>query len=175
MRTLKNTYFFAVIAALTLVFCLGGQAFAQSGSIGVVNIDKALLDSKKGKTANDKFKAKQESLLKDLETKAKALEKKVADFDKQAPALAKDAFEKKQQELIKERDDFLNLRQKANEEIEKLYNDSMKPLLDKAMSSAAQIGQDRGLMMIVDVQQAGVVYYQNSIDLTADVSKAIDK
>jgi outer membrane protein len=173
MRIVKNAFVISVVAVAILGFCLSSNAMAQT--VGVFNLEKALADSKKGKSASDKFKSRQEALAKDYDTKYKALQKKFADFSKTGAAMSQDAAQKKEQELLKERDDLLSQQQKGVEELEKSYNDNIKPLLEKVQTAVNNIAKEKGLMLVLEGQESGVWFADSSLDLTADISKAIDK
>ena len=173
MRVFRNTITLAVaVLAMTAVFCTSG-ALAQE--VAVFNLEKAMTDSKKGKAASDKIKSREETLAKEFDTKVKNLEKKFADFEKQASTMNQDAIQKRQQELLKERDDLLKQRQTAAEELQKSYNDNLKPLLDKAQNGARDWARANGYKVVLEMQQAGVFYADNSTDITAEITKAIDK
>jgi outer membrane protein len=173
MRVLKSTLKLAVALLAATAFLSASGALAQE--VAVFNLDKAMTDSKKGKSASDKIKNREEALAKEFDSKVKALEKKFSDFEKQASTMNQDAIQKKQQELLKERDDLLNQRQQAAEELQKSYNDNLKPLLDKAQSGARDWARANGCKVVLEMQQAGVIYFDAATDITAEITKAIDK
>ncbi|MDR2455624.1 MAG: OmpH family outer membrane protein, partial [Deltaproteobacteria bacterium] len=124
---------------------------------------------------SDKVKNREESLAKEFDSKVKALEKKFSDFEKQASTMNQDAIQKRQQDLLKERDSLLSQRQSAAEELQKSYNDNLKPLLDKAQNGARDWAKAHGYKVVLEMQQAGVIYFDQATDITAEITKAIDR
>ena len=173
MRVFKTTLTMTVALLATMAVFAASGAAAQE--VAVFNLEKAMSDSKKGKAASDKIKGREDSLTKEFDNKVKALEKKFTDFEKQASTMNQDAIQKRQQELLKERDDLLKQRQTAAEELQKSYNDNLKPLLDKAQNGARDWARANGYKVVLEMQQAGVFYADNSTDITAEITKAIDK
>jgi Skp family chaperone for outer membrane proteins len=173
MRVFRSTLTLAAaILAATAIFCTSG-ALAQE--VAICNLEKAMTDSKKGKAASDKIKSREEALAKEFEAKFKALEKKFNDYEKQASTMNQEARQKKEQELIKERDDLQAQRQKALEELQTTYNDNIRPLLEKAQNGARDLARANGYKVVLEMQQAGVIYFDSAADITADITKAIDK
>ncbi|MDR2140203.1 MAG: OmpH family outer membrane protein [Deltaproteobacteria bacterium] len=157
--------------ALALVFCLAGSAQAQN--VGVVDLRKAVVDSKPGKAAFNKLKAKFDSLKKSLEVKQKELEKKENDLKNQASALNQDAFEKKRSELANDIRNFQEQTQRAQEEMEKAETDSLKPLYEKAEQTASRLAAERGFSIVI--HSNAVIFAQSTIDITTEITKALDK
>ncbi|MDR2350320.1 MAG: OmpH family outer membrane protein, partial [Deltaproteobacteria bacterium] len=106
MPAIKNVLIFALFALAALALFGGNAALAQAPAgnfvIGVVDVRKAIGDSKEGQAASKKLETKYNSLKKSLDTKQAELEKKDSDLRKQAQAntLSQDALEKRSQDLM---------------------------------------------------------------------------
>ncbi|MDR0356675.1 MAG: OmpH family outer membrane protein [Deltaproteobacteria bacterium] len=174
MLRIKTT---AVVAALIMaVFLLLPVVEAQAQAvIGVVDLGKVITDSKRGKDAQNKVKKKEETLKKSLEPKQNDLKKKRDDLEKTASTLSQDAFEKRRQDLNKEFNTYMEQEQKALEDLQKTQADAMQPVMQKIESAVTDIAKQRGFSMVVDITGGGVIYYDNALDITADVIKAVDK
>lgn len=176
MRARKTTSAAAVAVLAALAFILTSTAIsAMAQQVVVFSLEKALADSKKGKAAADKLKDREAALSKDFEAKVKALEKKFSDFEKQASTMNQEAAAKRQQELVKERDDLLATRQKAAEELQKLWEDNYGPLIEKARTGARDYCRNHGCQIVLEAQQGGVFFADSALDITAEITKAIDK
>ncbi|MDR1607522.1 MAG: OmpH family outer membrane protein [Deltaproteobacteria bacterium] len=159
--------------ALALIFCLAGAAQAQN--VGVVDLKKAVDDSKAGKAANNKLQSKYDSLKKNLEGREKELEKKQKDLQNQASTLNEDAFNKKREELAKDIQNFRDQAQKATDEMQKAMADAMSPIFQKAEKAAGVIAGQRGYALIIDAKESGAIFFASAIDITAEITKALDK
>jgi outer membrane protein len=176
MSNLKNFLLWPGLAlmAVFLVFSIGSGA-AQAQNIGVVDLKKAVDESKAGKAANNKLQAKYESLKKSLDNRQKELEKKEKDLRSQASTLNQDALEKRGNDLANDVRTFREQAQKATDEMQKAMTDAMSPLFTKAEQAAARLASERGFSMVMDVKEGGVVFFQSAIDITADITKALDR
>ncbi|MDR0548956.1 MAG: OmpH family outer membrane protein [Deltaproteobacteria bacterium] len=164
------TLFAALFLALVV---FSSPALAQN--IGVVDLQKAVDDSKAGKTAKNKLKAKHESLQKSLEAKEKELEKKDRDLKNQVATLNQEALEKRRGEFLKEIQTYRDQAQKASEEMQKALNDALSPIYSKAEQAAAKLASERGFTAVLDAKEGGVIFFQSSIDITPEITKALDK
>ncbi|MDR3205313.1 MAG: OmpH family outer membrane protein [Deltaproteobacteria bacterium] len=175
MRYLNLSLAAVFLAAFALFF--GNPVLAQDAplKVGFFDINKALSESKKGKAAASKLEAKHDSLKKSLEAKAKDLEKKKQDLEKQAPTMNQEAFEKRRGELAKEINTHLEQTQKAAEEMNNASKEAMEPLIRKVEEAVGQIAKQRGYTMVLEIKEAGVVFFSKDADITSQVTEAIDK
>ncbi|MDR2421983.1 MAG: OmpH family outer membrane protein [Deltaproteobacteria bacterium] len=161
------------VAALALFFFLAGPAEAQV--IGVIDMQKAVDDSKAGKSAKNKLKAKHESLQKGLQAKETELEKKENDLKNQAAAMNQEALEKRRNDFLKDVQTYREQAQRASDEMQKALGDAMSPLYEKAKKAAANLASERGFTVILEASEGGVIFAQSSVDLTSEITKALDK
>jgi outer membrane protein len=162
---------------LALVFFLVGPTQAQAQNVGVVDLRKAVEDSKTGKTTNNKLQSKLETMQKSVEAKQRELEKKEKDLHAQAQArtISEEAFNKRREELAKDIQSYQEQAQRTNKEMQKALADALNPLFTKAKQAASRIATERGFIIVIDVNEAGVMYYAPTIDITAEITKALDK
>lgn len=142
-------------------------AWGQQVRIGLVNIQKAISQSKAGEEARKKFEAeikrKEANLLKEKQR----LERMRSDLDKKALLL-------KPEERMNVQRDF----QKRVRDYERTMNDTQEELRQKETAMTAQIlkelqqvvqeiGRNRRFTLIVDRTQ--LLYADKAIDITNDV------
>ncbi|MDR2459931.1 MAG: OmpH family outer membrane protein [Deltaproteobacteria bacterium] len=177
MPTFKTLILFILLSTITLVLFMGtGSALAQGGfTVGVVDIRKAIGDSKQGKAASDKLESKYNALKKNLDQKQAALEKKDQDLRNQASTLSQEAFERRQQELMGEISAFREEAQRATEEMQRAFEEAMAPLGDKAQEITASIAKSRGFSMVIDAAGGAVLFVDPAYNITAEVTQQMDK
>jgi outer membrane protein len=174
MRHFKTTVVIAALVMAVYLLCPTIQAMAQQNT-AVFDLARVISDSKKGKAAQAKLKNKEDSLKKTLEPKAQNLQKKRDELEKAVPTLSQEAFEKRRDDLTKEYNAFVQEEQKAVEDMQKLQNDTMQPLLQSIQTVVGNIAKERGYILVIDVTGGGVVFAESSLDITNDVIKAVDK
>ncbi|MDR1677516.1 MAG: OmpH family outer membrane protein [Deltaproteobacteria bacterium] len=164
----------AIVLAFTLV-CSVQKAQAQEYKIGVFYLSKVLEDSKKGKDASKQLDTKYESTKKTLDTKAKNFQKKDQDLAKAKATLSEDAFNKRRDDLAKEYAALMEESQKAGADFEKAREQAMLPLYQKISNVVGDVAKSRGYAYVFEVQNGGVYFHPESVDITADVIKGVDK
>jgi Skp family chaperone for outer membrane proteins len=78
-------------------------------------------------------------------------------------------------ELSRDINAHIEENQRASDEMQKASNEAMSPLMDKVEKAIEQLAKERGLALILEVSRGGVAYFDNALDITAEITKAIDK
>jgi len=156
---------------IVALIALSAFAFAEF-KIGIINPQVVLQNSSKGKEAIGRLRTMQLSKQKAYD----ALQKEIDTLEKDAmsPALNTEARDKKAQELANKRTEIKRFAEDAQKdsvaaqqkEFEKIQSDLM-PIIEK-------IAKENGYSLILDVNSAGVTYFEPGIDLTEKVVKAYD-
>ena len=166
--------------ALAMVVFLGLNADAmaqQQPNIGVFDLQKALNDSKKGKTARTGLENKFKKMQNELKTKEAELTKMNNALKDMAEKRSgsPEEFRKKSDELQQKLNAYNEQLGKYNEDMRKSEETALKPLVDKAVQVAGELGKARGYIMVLETQQAGVIFALDTMDMTKDITTAIDK
>jgi len=174
-----NVEFLGLTLALALVAALilpvmPAQAQGQF-PIAVVDLSRVLRDSKSGKTIDKTLKDKSTKLEKDMQTKDNELKKQYEDLLKEAQAgkSTREAMEKKQRDFENKVQAFQTQRNKSYEDMSKTAESSLKPLQTKTEKAIEQIAKSKGYVVVLN--SAAVVYAPNSIDITEEVIRTVDK
>jgi outer membrane protein len=175
MRQFRAFFVAAAVALAIVLICPLHEAMAQQSTVGVFYLQKVLADSKKGKDAQKKLEAKAEGYKKTLEAKGKDIEKKMQDLDKTRATLSEDAWAKKRDDLAKEYNAWMEEQQKAAADIQKTEADTMRPLLEKVESVVGALAKERGFQVVLEGREGGLFYFNDVADITADVTKGLDK
>jgi Skp family chaperone for outer membrane proteins len=158
---------------LLILALLALSAFAYAEfKIGIINPQLVLQNSVKGKEAIGRLQALQLSKQKKFESMQKEID--ALEKDSMSPALNADAREKKAQDLANKRTEIKRFTEDAQKEgmaaqqkeFEKIQTDLM-PLIEK-------IAKENGLSLVLDLNTAGVTYFDPAIDITDKVVKAYD-
>ncbi|MDR1042243.1 MAG: OmpH family outer membrane protein [Deltaproteobacteria bacterium] len=177
MPTFKTLTVISLAALVSAAIVWGAsEAYAQGAgfTVGVVDIRKAIGDSKQGKAASSKLDTKYKSLKRTLETKQAELEKKEEDLRKQAATLSQDARERRSQELMREISQYQEQARKSTEEMQKAFEEAMAPLADRAEKITAEIARSKGFAMVIDSAGGGVLFVDASYNITDEVTRRLD-
>lgn len=117
--------------------------------IGIVDLSRIEKESKQGKAAEAKLKAKQEKLQAQLTVKQKQLEKQKGDIEAQLPALSPSERAKKAKDFEKKVDAYRKLVQKAENDMKPLVEEVSRTLSRSIKDAAAAYGTANGLAAVV--------------------------
>jgi len=149
------------------------SAFAISQvKIGVVNAQELLAKTKKGieiQKRLEKLQEKKQAEMQAMQDQIKKLEKEVL-----SPALNEGTREKKGLELQNKRKNLKRFIEDAQNEIQRASKKELVELENAVMPLIEQIGKSKGFTIIFDITRPGIVYFDQAIDITAEVIKAFD-
>jgi outer membrane protein len=149
------------------------SAFAISQvKIGVVNAQEILQKTKKGIEIQKRLEGlqqKKQTQLQTMQDTIKKLEKEVL-----SPALNQETREKKSLDLQTKRKNLKRFIEDAQNEIQRESQKELVELEKAVMPLIDQIGKSKGFTIVFDITRPGIVYFDQAIDITAEVIKAFD-
>lgn len=161
---MRRMFFLAVAACLLMV----NVALAEV-KIGVVDMQVVATQSDPAKDAQNKMKSK-------YGAERDQLEKQTKDLQQKAEALKNpSASEEKKVEFIRLKRD---LDEKTRTFARKVEQDEMKirqDMVTLVFRSAYEVAQRKGFNYVVDVTAGGVLYAEQSMDLTQDILAEVNK
>lgn len=173
MKTVHSAVVCLVGMIMMTVLAISGQAVAAETKIGVIDMQEVLTTSNAGKKAQglieQKMKALQESFKKD-ENALVALQK---DMEKKGAAWSDTVKREKAEEFQKKRRDLATKQEQANEELKKLREENVNPILKKLKEVVDTIGRDGDYALIVP--RNVVLYAPEGDDITAKVTAELNK
>lgn len=160
-----------VLVMATLLF--NSQAWAADTKIGVIDMKQVLSTSTAGKRAEGIIKQKMDSLqasFKNQENELiemqKEMEKKGAAWSDSVKKEKATAFQKKRQELAVKQDE-------ANQELKKLRDQHVNPILKKLEEIVGKVAADGGYAVVLP--RNVVLYATDSIDISNTVISELNK
>jgi len=164
-------------AGRPLMVCLALIAFGQMATaqtkVGVVNLQKAVLESAEIKAASAAMEARYkprvaaiEQLNKDIAAIGENLQKNAGKLTPQAEASLNSEGQRKQR-------DAQRLQEDLQADVERERNDILGKATTKMQDVVKQVAEAKGLDIVVDVPYA--VYFKAALDITPDAIAAYDK
>ena len=168
----------SVAASLIAVaaFAQGTAAPATTANmrIGVINVERLVQESALGKEAfsrvkrlNDQKKDEADKLSKEL----RDMEQKLAD---QGSALADDKREQLQKSYQEKAIAFKRFQDDANRDLEASQKKELGELEKRVFPIINQVGKERGFTLIFNKFQSGLVFADDSVDITDEVLKVFN-
>jgi outer membrane protein len=146
-------------------------AFAEF-KIAIINPQAVLQASVKGKEAIGRLQALQLAKQKRYE----ALQKEIDALEKEAlsPALNVEARDKKTQELANKRVDIKRFAEDAQKETMAAQQREFEKIQADLMPIIEKIAKENGFSMVLDLNTAGVTFFEPGVDISEKVVKAYD-
>jgi outer membrane protein len=146
-------------------------AFAEF-KIGIINPQVVLQTSVRGKEAIERLKALQLSKQKKYESMQKEID--ALEKETMSPALNAEARDKKAQDLVNKRTEIKRFAEDAQKESMGAQQKEFEKIQGELMPLIEKIAKADGYTMILDLNTAGVTYFEPGVDITDKVVKAYD-
>jgi outer membrane protein len=140
--------------------------------IGVINAQEIMEKTKKGNQVQKKLENLQNAKRKQLETKQQELEKLEKELN--SPALNADTRAKKTRQVQDKRIELQRMVEDARKEMQQESQKEVFALQKEIMPLIQEIGKAKGFTLILDMTSSGIAYFDQSVDITAEVIKAVD-
>lgn len=172
---LRSVLFLGLFLAVS---SLGGQhvsvASAAEVKIGVMNVQKVLVESVSGKAAKTLFEAKAKELKDKFQVEENALVAMQQEIEKKSSAWSAEKKESEVREYQKKGREFQAKTEDARFELKQLQDKELEPILKTMQGVVDAYGKKNGYTVILD-SKIGVLYYNSVVDVSADLTKALDQ
>lgn len=165
---------FVLLLTILAIFSLQTGALAAGTSkIGVVDLQRCIRESNEGKIVQERLQSRQRQMQEELDKRQKELEEMQKELEKQSLMLSIDAREDKQKEYEKKQRDLGYFYQDINDELKKIENEARAELVNIFTTVVNNIGKRDKYDLITE--RSGILYFEESMDITNEVIKEMDK
>jgi outer membrane protein len=140
--------------------------------IGVINAQLILEKTKKGLDIQKKLEKFQEEKKQQMQKMQDEIEKLRKDL--MSPALNTETRDKKTLDLQTKQKELKRFYEDAQNEFQRESQKELVALEKELMPLIENLGRSKGYSIIFDITKPGIVYYDNTIDITAEIIKAVD-
>ncbi len=169
---------FMIMAMITL-FGIAGLCqpvfSADVAKIGVLNFEKILKESSKGKLTQNQLQEKGQELKGKLEKEKAELEEMSQNYEKEALLLSAEKKKEKEREFRIRVNDLKKMQEDFARELKTMEIELIKEIQTDVFKITDQIGKDEGYMMIMERKTAGIIYMPDQMDITDRVIEAYNK
>jgi len=133
-------------------------------SVGIINVQKIMEQSKAAQSIKSQLQAKQKSFQAELDTKQKQLVQEDQDLVKQRNALAKEAFEKKVKDFQAKAADAQRQIKVKKDQLDKAFGEALNQIQEKVVAISRDIAKEKGMNVILSASQ--ILYGDVELDIT---------
>jgi outer membrane protein len=160
------------VAALAMTgHCLA----AEAPSIGYVDMQQVLQESKLGKQAQEKLKEKFGPKSEEFAKEEKAIAQQKQALERDKPLMSKEQIKKKEDEIQKKIDTFQKTAGGTQQELQKEQQKLAQAIVGPAQEAVQALSKERKMGMVFERSQAGIIYTDSALDLTKEVIKRLDE
>ncbi len=142
------------------------MAEQPAAKIGVMNVQNVLANSNIGKEIKGKIEDKMKDLKKDFKADEDALVALKQEIEKKSSVWSKEVKAEKVRDLQKMQRELKAKTDDANFEMRQLQNKEFEPVFKKLDGIVGDYAKKNGYILILDDVRSGVLYLDNSINLT---------
>ena len=160
-----------VAAAVAAVFA--GTSLAEGLRVAVIDVNKILNDSEAGQAAKKKMEARYEELKKTIDAKQEEARKIKEEIDKQKVMVGKEKLKEKEDALQAKLNELRQLTQEGEREMQARQSELTREVL-KSVEAKVDVVVKADKLDLVLEKSAGVVHYNESMDITQRVLTLVD-
>ena len=137
--------------------------------LGFVDLQAVITQSKEGQSAMNTVKTEAAEKQKEISTKEAEIKQMDADLQKQASALSEAAKKDREEEIRRKLRDLKRVTEDFNRDLAKREGEMVNDLLKDLTAVIRDYGKEKGYTLIVEKGQSGVIYGNDTADLTKEI------
>jgi outer membrane protein len=152
-----------------LALALAAPAVRAETKIGYVDLQRAIREVDEGKAATAVLKRDFDEKQRQLDAKRTDFEKAKADFDKQSSLMNEQARRDRGGELERKAMELQQLFVQLQKDLSGREQEAMRGIIDKMTGLVREMAEADGFTMVLERGDAGIIYAQQSLDLTNEL------
>jgi outer membrane protein len=148
--------------------------FPAGAKIGLVNLQAIASNSAEGKSATARVQALAQKKQVEIAEKSKALQANQQKLQQSGSLMNDQARSALEKDIERQQVEGQRLQQDAQSELQELQNELQGDFQKKLFPILQQLAQEKGLHVLLSAQDAGVIWNEAGIDLTAEAIKKLD-
>jgi len=134
--------------------------------IGFVDQRKAVFSSKEGKDAEQRFTQIVEQRSGKLRPQREELQKLQEEYEKQKYVLSEEALQERRIDIMRRQRELERDSKELEEDLQIEQVKLLQPIQKQIEEAIQQIGKEQSLTLIIDKNMGGLLYYDESLDMT---------
>jgi outer membrane protein len=169
---MKKTLFSLVLT----IAMLAGAAVCSAAElkIGYVDIQRAVAESKAGKSANEKFTVEANRVRDDMLKEKESIEQAAEMLQKQSAMLTEDVRRSKELDMARRQRDYERMVEDQKAELQLKEAELTGEILEQLIPIVRDYGKKHGFSIIFERTERVLLYADKSLDLTDKVIAILD-
>jgi outer membrane protein len=150
------------------------RPFPEGAKWATIDIQRVAAESAEGKSSTAKVQALNQKKVAELSEMNKKLQADQQKLQTQGAMLNDGARAELERAIERQTKEFQRSQQDAQEEVQQLQTDLQNAFQTKLYPVIQQVVSEKGIQMLFSARDAGIVYADPGLDLTADVIRRFD-
>lgn len=163
-----------IIILTSLIFYPSLSWPLEKIKIAIVDLNKCIRESLKGKRLYRRLEDKRDVLQKKLNQKEEELKKLQDELKRQAMMLSPEALRKKRKLFERKQQEYRYFLEDAQDELREEEARGIEKLLRELRKIIANIAKKEGYTIVLEKSKGGILYNKTGIDITNKVIKEFD-
>ncbi len=167
-----------LVVCFLFTLCTAVTISAAEGSdglkIGIMNVQKVLVQSESGLKAKEVFEKKKNELEAGFETEQQQLQEMQQDIEKKSSVWTKEKRDEQILEFNRMRRDLQTKTEDARMEMKMLQDKELEPIIKELEKVVDAFGAKNGYSMILDSKN-GVIFYNTALDVSDALIEELNK
>lgn len=167
------------IKTISFVICFFFSASftfaADVAKIGIVDFQRIIKSSTAGKAAQSKINEKGKKIEEILKSKGAELEELKKKLEREALVMSQDMRNEKEREFRIKINDFKMLEKKYKKDFNEINSKLILKIQNDLFIIVKEMGKKEGFLLVLEKNEAGVLYFPNTIDITDRIIKKYNK
>lgn len=163
-----------IVVCFLVGFLFASNSFAADMKIGIMNVQKIIVQCDAGKEAKERFDVKMKELQTGFKKEEEELKELQAEIKKKSSAWSEEKKAEKVREFQKSGRELKAKTDDARFEMKQMQDKELEPILKALEKVVDQYGKDNGYTAIMDAKN-GVIYFDKAIDISDEITKKLNK
>jgi outer membrane protein len=170
-----------ILVLSVICFCIGfltnqnGMVQAAEIKIGVMNSQKVLWTCRAGAKVKAELDAKVKKYQQQINTEEENLSILQNNFQKMSSVWSVEQKDEMALKYNQKKRDLQAKKEDAQDDINQMRANKLQPLVEQIRKELEKYGKEHGYTVILDSANNSALYFNDSIDITDDLIKSLDK
>jgi len=165
-----------LLSLMITIALLAGASLCTAADlkVGYVNIQRAVAESKSGKTANEKFTVEASRIRDDIMKEKESIEQAAEMLQKQSAMLTEDVRRSKELDMARRQRDYERMVEDQKGELQLKEAELTGGILEQLIPIVRDYGKKHGFSIIFERSERVLLYADKSLDLTDKIIAILD-
>jgi outer membrane protein len=163
------------LLVLLVLVMTSSPVLAADVKIGFFDMQAIVEHSDLGKSGAEKFRQERDKVRERQEAKLKEIKDLEEEYKTKENVWSQEVKKQKFQDVVSKKMEYDRATYEEYRQLSKLEQELLRPLREKVFEIVRRLGKEGGYTMIMEMQQAGLIYALPSMELTSQIVRELNQ